>query len=237
MELRDTARVSDAPSAVDPVRLETVGAAPEPPVHDQCEACGAAVAHDQRYCVACGVRRQHVRDPAVRFLSRASAAARSERARPRTATGSTRHAPSLAVALLVAVVPLSVALGVLVGRASTAGDAKLIAEIAQLQARRADVVTTAGTSTSSTTASSALAPTLQHTAKPIHAAAKTKAAKTKAAKTVSSTQPTATHQLTSKPPTQQQLSQGASVVKKEQQSSGKSYVNSQQGLPSQVSVP
>ncbi len=235
MEITDVARVPDAPGSDDPVELNTLGGGADgPQAHAQCDACGAVVAHDQRYCVVCGTQRRHVRDPAVRFLSRATADARAQRARQRAGTATARRAPSLAAALLVAVIPLALALGVLVGRASTSGDAKLIAE---LQARKPEVITTAGTSAGTRAASTATARSRSRSLSSNSKKRSQSAAKHKPAKSVSSTQSGVTQQLTVKPPSQQQLSQGAAVVKKVQQASGNSYVNSQQGLPDQVSVP
>lgn len=228
MESTDIVRVHGAPSTGSQEGIDLV-----PPAgaagHEQCEACGAAVAHEQRYCVACGARRRHVRDPAARFLSLASAQARSERALPRARTATRRRSPTLAVALLLAVIPLAVALGVLVGRASTSGDSKLIAE---LRAQKPVVVTNTGTIAASSTAapsSSVHSPT--PVKKPGHTTGK------RAAKTQSSTQPTTTQSLSVSKPSAQQLSQGAAIVRKVQQSSGKPYVDSQQGLPNEVSVP
>ncbi|MGO9753006.1 MAG: hypothetical protein ACLP8S_27745 [Solirubrobacteraceae bacterium] len=235
MESTDIVRVPGAPSAGSSARVDIVPAA-DSGGHQQCEACGAAVAHDQRYCVACGARRQHVRDPAARFLSRASANARSERALPQARTATRRRSPTLAGALLLAVIPLALAVGVLVGRASTSGDAKLVAE---LRAQKPELITTAGTTAaSSTTAAAATAATTTsnvQATKPVKKSGH--ASKKRAAKTQSSTQPGATQQLSTSKPTQQQLSQGAAVVRKVQQASGKSYVNSQQGLPNVVAVP
>jgi hypothetical protein len=228
MESTDIVRVHGAPSTGSPERIELV-----PPAgvagHEQCEACGAAVAHEQRYCVACGARRRHVRDPAARFLSLASAQARSERAQRRARTATRRRSPALAVALLLAVIPLAVALGVIVGRASTSGDAKLIAE---LRAQKPVVLTASGTAAeSSTVAASSNVRAAKPAKKPDHTTGK------QAAKAQSSTQPTTTQSLSVSKPSAQQLSQGAAIVRKVQQSSGKPYVDSQQGLPNEVSVP
>jgi hypothetical protein len=235
MEITDVAHVPDSPSSDDPIKLNTIGGGADgAQAHAQCDACGAVVAHDQRYCVVCGTQRRHVRDPAVRFLSRATADARAQRARQRTGAATARRAPSLAAALLVAVIPLALALGVLVGRASTSGDAKLIAE---LQARKPEVITTAGTSAGTSAAPAASASSRPQTLSSSSKKRSQAVTKNKPAKSISSTQSGATQQLTTKPPSQQQLSQGAADVKKVQQASGKSYVNSQQGLPDQVSVP
>src|SRR5437763_8068520 len=101
----------------------TAVAAPAP--HEQCDQCGAAVDGAQRYCVACGAHRRHVRDPAARYLAtrpRSSSGARPP-ASPRQGTS------SLLTAVIVAAVPLAIGLGVLVGRSSNNNDGKLLAAL------------------------------------------------------------------------------------------------------------
>lgn len=114
---------------------------------EQCEQCAAAVASDQRYCVECGAHRRYVQDPAARYMrARASAG----RVVTRTPAPPSRRPPSLALALLMAVVPVAVGLGVLVGRSASGGDGKLIAA---LRAQRAQVVTVGGSGATAATAS------------------------------------------------------------------------------------
>jgi hypothetical protein len=111
--------------------------------YEQCEQCAAPLDHTQRYCVVCGHHRRHVRDPAARYLARSTSRSRGTEASPNAAPRR-RRSSSLATAVIVAVIPLAIGLGVLVGRASTSGDAKLIAALQRAQA--AQVVTTAGSS-------------------------------------------------------------------------------------------
>ncbi len=235
MESSDIACMPDASGAVPAHRVEVL-ASSGPTRHEQCDACGTPVAGEQRYCVACGVRRRHVQDPAARFLNRASANARAEHSAAHAATPARRRSPTLAAALLIAVIPLASALGVLVGRASTSGDARLIAE---LRAQRPEVITTAGASAVSTTAGVTL-PGTRHaprpTARKVSGARLKSAARTRSS-TNSSTGAGTGQALTNAKPTQQQLDQGAAAVRRVQQATGKSYVNSQQGLPNEVSVP
>lgn len=119
------------------------GQEPEPQ-YEHCDECGTPVDKAQRYCVSCGARRRHVRDPAARFLS--GAASRSRRA-PRPVSTTKKSASNLGLALVLAVIPLAVGVGVLLGRSSTNGDAKLIAA---LRAQKPEVIT-AGGGTSGTT--------------------------------------------------------------------------------------
>jgi len=133
--------------------LETIDTTPVQ--YEHCEQCDAPVDHAQRYCVVCGTRRRHVHDPAARYMSKVAG---RNRAAPgqRPATKRSRTSSGLGVAALLAMVPLAVGLGVLVGRASTNGDAKLIAA---LRAQKPQVITTsvagAAPATSSAPAASA----------------------------------------------------------------------------------
>ena len=58
-----------------------------------------------------------------------------------------------------------------------------------------------------------------------------------AGKALSSTQLGTAHQISGFKPTQTQLQQGSRAVTKIQQTQGKSYLNSQRGLPDQISIP
>src|SRR6202034_137392 len=89
--------------------------------HERCDECGSPVEPNQRYCVVCGAHRRGVDDPAARYMTRATAEARHERIRAqRAAAGhrSRRTASGLWTALVLALVPVSAAVGVLVGRSS-----------------------------------------------------------------------------------------------------------------------
>ena len=122
---------------------------PEQPQYDQCDQCGAPLDTGQRYCVVCATRRRDVADPAARFMSAATAHARTE-ARLRQATAGTRRArrsPGLGTAAVIALLPLAVGLGVLIGRSSNSQDAKLLAAI---RAERRQVLTVAGTAAPAT---------------------------------------------------------------------------------------
>lgn len=79
---------------------------------DRCTACGAPLAHDQRYCVECGERRGQsklpVAQPATEVRSRRAWTARPPRA-SRVSSGTTLVAG-------VGVLLLAIGLGVLIGR-------------------------------------------------------------------------------------------------------------------------
>lgn len=119
-------------------------AATRPPAHEQCEHCGSPVESTQRYCVVCGHRRSHVADPAAQYLAKAKAANRSRMAPASQRTGAPRRPPrglGLGTALVLAVIPLAVGLGVILGRSSNSGDDKLIAA---LKAQKPEIIQTVG---------------------------------------------------------------------------------------------
>lgn len=109
--------------------------------YQTCEQCGAPVDAAQRYCVVCGIRRKHVHDPAARFLSGASARART--AAPQTGTPKRRSA-GLATALGIALIPLALGAGVILGHAGNGTDSKLLAA---LKAQKPEVIDVGGAGT------------------------------------------------------------------------------------------
>src|SRR5271167_3749406 len=102
------------PSAIsNPPDASGAGAIVAAERHEQCDECGVAVERAQRYCVNCGARRRHVDDPAARYLSHTTAKARADQSVARRSASRGRRSPGLGSALVVAVIPLAVALGVL----------------------------------------------------------------------------------------------------------------------------
>jgi hypothetical protein len=80
---------------------------------DRCAACGAALAHDQCYCVECGERRGQSRFPAAQSTTEGRTVRSTSRHRveaaPRVSSGTTLVAG-------VGVLLLAIGLGVLIGR-------------------------------------------------------------------------------------------------------------------------
>lgn len=124
--------------------LRVVGS---PTEYTPCEDCGSPLDGRQRYCVVCGRRRGSAEDPAVRMLA---AAGRRRLAPASSAAAPARPARSApwTVAALIAVVPLVLGAGVLIGRSSAGGDAKLIAA---LHAQKAPVIQYSGAPVGSAT--------------------------------------------------------------------------------------
>jgi len=116
-----------------------------------CEQCQAPVDRDQRYCVRCGARQSHARNPATSYFA---TAARNRR------TGAPQQRPEgflrgPAFALFLVLLPLGVGIGVLVGRSgSSNNNDKLIAALQKQQ----PVVASAPTTGVPTTAASSGAP-------------------------------------------------------------------------------
>ena len=198
------------------------------PVHDACEQCGAPVEPTQRYCVECGTRRGHVPDPAARFMSSATSRARATARAQQHAVGSGRplRGVGLGTALAVALIPAGIGVGVVIGNSNNgSSDAGLIAA---LKAEKQQVVNVGvgGGAAGSTPAGSA-------------GRGKSRAATHGSAKSASASSgsSTAGPSAVGYKPSASTLQTGAAVVAKEQKTVGKSYVGSQQGLPSVVSVP
>ena len=133
--------------------LETPAVAQPPAEYETCEQCQAPVDIHQRYCVECGTHRRHVYDPAARFLSKATSRSRTAARVGRGPAGPKRRAPGLALAVVLAAIPLAVAAGVLIGGRGDNSNSKLLAA---LRAQKPTVVNvsgggaTSGATTSST---------------------------------------------------------------------------------------
>lgn len=192
------------------------------PAHEQCEQCSAPVDSAQRYCVVCGAHRGHVHDPAARYLS--AAAARTRTSRPSAARAG--GVSGIGVALVLVAIPLAIGLGVLVGRSSSSGDAKLIAA---LRAQKPEIITTsAGTSAGPSSSASATGTARRE---------RRTGSATAGGKVLSSTSYGTAHQIAGSKPTQAQLATSAQAVRHVQQTEGSNYVNAQRGLPDQISIP
>jgi hypothetical protein len=103
---------SDAPTKE--VRPSVLGS-----IHDQCSACAAPMAPDQRYCLECGERNGPARVPALDTAGRRTG--ETPPARP-----SNRRRASVNTALIAGVATLLLALGVgvLIGQSGNGGSAK-----------------------------------------------------------------------------------------------------------------
>ena len=212
---------SEAPTNVSPL--------PHADEYAHCDECNAAVDHDQRYCVNCGAHRRHVNDPAARYLSQATARARSSTVATGARPGAGRRLPSLALAVLLAIIPVAVALGVTVGRSSDNDDAQLIRELSRSQAALAATRASAGTTVAASKVTAATSTTPRGKARKHSSSTKGR----RSSPGASSRATKAAGNLDSTPSASQQ-NQGSKIVNQLQHTNGTSYLNQ---LPSQVVVP
>jgi hypothetical protein len=205
---------------------------PTPNTFDSCEQCGSPVDNNQRYCVVCGSRRKHVPDPALRYMANASARTRGTTAstsRPARRRGSS----SLGTALVIAVIPVAVALGLVLGHSDNGANAKLLSALKNAHGDNVYVQAGGGSGSSSGSnggGSSSSGKSNKHK--------KSSKSGNNSGQTLSTTKYGSFNSVASiKPPTQQQQQQGAAVVKKDQSNTSGAYVNSQKNLPNVISVP
>jgi hypothetical protein len=207
------------------------------PVWEACGQCGSPLDEQQRYCVTCGTRRANADDPATRYFAAAAAARRAPAAAatPRLAGGGLRAGGALP-AVLLALLPLTAGVGVLVGRGSSSDDDLLIQA---LRAQKAPVVNV----TASGAAGDATAPGRSaKTAAGGKAAGKKRASaparRTSDGATVLATGPAGdARKLEGAKTTKEQLKESAKAVEQINKSKGKAYVESQRNLPDQIVIP
>lgn len=126
--------------------LPPPAAPPQDSPYAPCDTCGNPLDEPQRYCVWCGARRRHANDPAARFLAEATRRRRTTVVATDSAVTHRRGAGSAATVALIAVIPLALGAGVLIGRSSGGGDGKLIAA---LRAEKAPVIQYSGSAAGS----------------------------------------------------------------------------------------
>jgi len=130
MSVTDTEQTLEAPAVAHPSAE-----------YEACEQCGSPVDPNQRYCVVCGTHRRHVYDPAARFMAGATSRSRSASRSARAPVSGKPRSPGLALALVLAAIPLAVAAGVLLGDHGNDANSKLLAA---LRAQKPTVVNVQG---------------------------------------------------------------------------------------------
>jgi hypothetical protein len=199
-----------------------------PVQYESCDQCGSPVDDKQRYCVVCGSRRKHVHDPALRYLAGAGARSRGA-TKPTAQSRRGRRSAGLGTALVIAVIPLAVALGLLIGHAGSGSDAKVLAA---LRAAKAPVVNVQAGGGSGTFASTGTSSSQSSKHK------KSGKSSGNSGKVLSTTKYGSFHSVTStNPPSQSQLQQGSQVASHDESDTNQSYVNQQKNLPNSISVP
>jgi hypothetical protein len=89
-------------------------------IREQCSACGAAMASDQRYCVECGQRRGSARVPMLDGLAQRGQEASTDHSQPRRRSLSVNSTLIAGVGTLL----LAMGIGVLIGRSGNNTSAK-----------------------------------------------------------------------------------------------------------------
>jgi hypothetical protein len=133
--MESSTRTEQFEPAVEPSSTDAANAGFHPsmiaPIREQCSACGAAMASDQRYCVECGQRRGPARVASLDGLAQRSREAPTARRPPQRARMSINSTAIAGIGTLL----LAMGVGVLIGRSGNSTSAK---------APPAQVVTVAG---------------------------------------------------------------------------------------------
>jgi hypothetical protein len=186
-----------------------------------CGDCGALLDQGQRYCVHCGRRRPDVEEPAVAWL------ASNKPGQSTSVTAPPTRNPLALPALALALLPLAVGIGVLVGHGGRGTNQQQLLEA--LRSQKAPVVkvgSVAAGSAGATTTTPAKA-----ARKPKHA----KADKT-GGKVVAKTRYGVAHQVTGFKPTQAKVQSDKKLVQRINNSIGKNYLQAQRNLPDTIVV-
>ncbi len=213
-------------------KLRVVASPPETtpaaaPDFQHCDECGAPVDAAQRYCVNCGAHRRNVPDPSARYLSQSSARNRAASGARTRATTQRRQGGNLALALVIALIPVAAVLGVEIGRSSNNGDPQLIRA---LEARQGASTVTQTTTTegASSSAGGSASTTGKHTSK------NSTSKRSSGSRATSTTSNGTATQITGSKVTSSEEQQGAAEAQKVQNSTGSSYVQANNNLPSTV---
>lgn len=187
-----------------------------------CEDCGAPLGLQQRYCVKCGTRNRNAPSPAADYFSRPS-----RRVPVAAAAGATpprrRWLAHNAPALLLAILPAAVAVGVLIGKSGGSNDQQLIDALKNQRPAAASAPAAAAAGGGTAAAAS-------------KASKKKTAAKAHAGKTLSKTKFGSAHQVAGSKPSAQKIKSDTELVKRLQTETGNSYLKQQTNLPDQVTV-
>lgn len=100
------------------IATAAAGTLPARPAAERCDHCSAPVEASQRYCVQCGAHQRRADDPTARWFASARRAKAAPAALPAAGQADRRTVSSGVAALLIALLPVSAGIGVLVGRGS-----------------------------------------------------------------------------------------------------------------------
>jgi hypothetical protein len=210
---------------------ETIRTEADPEIYPACDGCGAPLDGNQRYCVVCGTKSTRATDPAGEYLQAARRQTRAAATAARVGPGDAPRTHSLGTAVAIAIVPLAVALGLLIGRSGATSDQQLINA---LRSERPQVVTVAGAAAAPAT-STVSAGRARGAAATSHVPKRQAA--TPAGAVLASTSRGVAHQLAGTTVGAAQKSAGAQIVQQMSHQIGSNYTAAQQGLPDQIAVP
>lgn len=190
------------------------------PRYEPCEACGAPMDQQQRYCVECATRRGNGANPSSRYFAAMNKRAR----RPIAKAGAKPPGSSRAAAVgFFALLPIAVAIGVVVGNSGNGGSSG--DEEALLKALREG-----GSGTATTTASAATASGKDKGK--AAAGGKDKPHEPKGEQTDHGT----VHEVTNFVPSKQKEEEDTKLVENNPEQVGDDYIKAQQNLPDVVVV-
>lgn len=188
-----------------------------------CGDCGALLDEGQRYCVHCGHRRPDVEDPAVGWVARSRQAAAAPAGPPSPPARNPLALPALALALL----PVAVGIGVLIGNHG-GGGANQEQLLQALRNQKAPVVKVGNVAGG---AAVAAAPS----AGKAKLKGKAKTDKT-GGKVVAKTAYGVAHQVSGYKPSTAKVQSDKKLVDQINKSIGKNYLQAQRNLPDTIVV-
>jgi hypothetical protein len=191
--------------------------------YEPCEACGAPMDAQQRYCINCAARRGNGANPSSRYFAAMSKKAR----RPLTPAGARKPAPTSRAAAVgfFALLPIAVALGVVVGRSGSGGEDNE-ALLKALRQQESAAVASAETGTGTNTTAKRKAQK-DDKGKP-----KSKKAEKKAEEksVVAQTENGTVHDVTKFEASKQKEEEDTKKVEENPEQVGKNYIKAQQNL-------
>jgi hypothetical protein len=185
--------------------------------YEPCEACGAPLDPQQRYCVNCAARRGNGANPSSRYFAAMSKKARRPLTRPPAKAGPGSRAAAVG---FFALLPIAVALGVVVGRSDGGGSDNE----ALLQALRQQEAATASASPTGA-ATATINPKAKNAAKDKKAPAKGEG------KVVAKTKNGTVHSVTDFKASEEKTQEDTQIVAENPEQTGDNYIKAQQNLP------
>ncbi|MEA2463565.1 MAG: hypothetical protein QOJ98_1312 [Acidobacteriota bacterium] len=188
-----------------------------------CGDCGALLDQGQRYCVHCGRRRPDVEEPAIAWLA-------TTRDKPSQATRATTlpvRNPLALPALVLAILPVAVGIGVLVGHSGRGADAQLLEA---LRSQKAPIVRVGNVAGAGAPAAASLK------AKKSAAKAKKSTADKTGGKVVAKTRYGVAHEVSGYKPSASKVQSDKKLVEQINKSIGKNYLDAQRNLPDTIVV-